>query len=231
MSESFYRGLAIRAAGDAHRHVAASLARFVPPPATVLDIAAGTGALAARLRDAGYAVVANDVERSQFAAPDIECLSVDLDRPGFSASLRGPYDAVVAVEIIEHLESPAAFVRECAGLLTGQGKLFVSTPNVESAFVRVQFLRTGRLRWFAPESTLGSEGHLTPIFPWFLALFARRANLRVLDEWCSDPALMHHEMGTLASRIAYDRRVLRLLERYCGAEGGDVRFFVLEHSS
>ena len=106
--ETEYKGIPISAAGNAHAEVLGRLRQLVPPPASVLDIAAGHGALTARLLDAGYEVTANDLDPSRFR-PKIACQTIDLNRP-FAERLGGRYDAVVAVEIVEHLESPAAFV-------------------------------------------------------------------------------------------------------------------------
>src|SRR6202043_1124076 len=38
-------------------------------------------------------------------------------------------DVVVSFETIEHVEKPAAFLRECARVLVPEGLLIVSTPN------------------------------------------------------------------------------------------------------
>src|SRR5262245_41293702 len=121
--EADYRGLEIHAVGDAHREVMDALQRRFPPPRTVLDIAAGTGALTARLRDAGYTVTANDMNASGFEAGG-ECLSIDLNS-SFAGSFPTTYDAIVAVEIVEHLENTAAFLRGCAELLEPAGALIV----------------------------------------------------------------------------------------------------------
>lgn len=44
------------------------------------------------------------------------------------------YDVVVAGEILEHLEDPIGFLRQCKSCLTNGGKLILSTPNPHSPF-------------------------------------------------------------------------------------------------
>ncbi len=223
--ETDYHGIPIAAAGNAHAEVVGRLVELSSPPAAVLDIAAGYGALSARLIDAGYDVTANDLDPSRFQ-PAIECRSVNLDGP-FATELGGPYDAVVAVEIIEHLESPAAFLRECKALLRPGGVLVVSTPNLDSALSRVRFLTTGRPSWFTPESALGEEGHISPQFTWFMHAHAQRAGLVIEHEWCSDPAIVSTRPIGWKAKVLCHPWVLRQVERRWGAQGGDVRFYVL----
>ena len=39
------------------------------------------------------------------------------------------FDAIVAGEVIEHLENPCEFLRACSRLLTASGRVVLSTPN------------------------------------------------------------------------------------------------------
>jgi len=83
----------------------------VAPPAAGLDFGCGPGpALAAMLREAGYAVAAYD----PFYAPDASVLT-----PG--------YDFITATEVVEHLARPGAELRRLAGLLKPGGWLALMT--------------------------------------------------------------------------------------------------------
>lgn len=97
----------------------------------VLDIACGEGYGAAALAKAGAAsVVGVDL------APEV-CerarLKYGLDaRPGDARAIPLPdrsVDLVVSFETIEHVDDPAAFVREAARVLVPEGTFLVSTPN------------------------------------------------------------------------------------------------------
>jgi len=50
---------------------------------------------------------------------------------------RGTYDAIVALDVIEHLDDPCSFVRQCAEFLQPRGALMLLTPNVRSLSARV----------------------------------------------------------------------------------------------
>ena len=158
--DTHYHGILIRAAGNVHTHVADRLFDLKPPPACVLDIAAGNGALTARLIDAGYDLRDRewDVNPSPFEL-DIPCAHVNLDDP-FAEKLGGPYDAIVCDRRDRDLESPSAFLRGYAReLLAPDGVLIVSTPNLESAVSRVSFLTRGCPSWFGREEALGGAAH------------------------------------------------------------------------
>jgi SAM-dependent methyltransferase len=90
--------------------------------------------------------------------------------PFFAANLneslppetRGCFDCLVATELIEHLENPRHFLRQCFSALRPGGLLLLSTPNVDSPFSKALFIRTGDFHWFQ-EPEYRSGGHITPI--------------------------------------------------------------------
>jgi SAM-dependent methyltransferase len=97
----------------------------------VLDVACGEGYGAAALAKAGAASVVG-VDLS-VAACEHARRKYGLDaRPGDALDLPLPdrsIDLVVSFETIEHVADPAAFLAECARVLTPDGTLIVSTPN------------------------------------------------------------------------------------------------------
>jgi len=127
-----------------------------------LDLGAGSGALAVRLRDSGLDVLAVDIEAGGFRAP-VPFIRLDLNDPGFARSLRpeGGFDLITAVEVIEHLESPVGFLRNVRSLLNPGGAAVVTTPNVDNLPARAKFLVRGRLRGLDEQS---EKTHITPVF-------------------------------------------------------------------
>lgn len=109
--------------------------------ARVLDLGAGPGAMSARLRGLGYAVSACDMFPEMFAAEGIECRKVDAEKPLPYGD--GEFDLVIALEVVEHLESHRVLFTEVSRILRPGGVFVFSTPNIMSLKSRVKFLLTG----------------------------------------------------------------------------------------
>jgi SAM-dependent methyltransferase len=59
------------------------------------------------------------------------------------------FDTIVAGELIEHLESPASFLRGCRRVLKDEGQLLITTPNPyhwTTAIGNLFFIRSGLVR-------------------------------------------------------------------------------------
>ncbi len=135
-----YRGIPILGHRPTHDAVFSVLSQ-APPGSHVLDMGAGAGALSARLADAGYQVQACDLFPEVFQPAGIACHRADLNR-------RLPFDdnafdVCVASEVIEHLEAPYRFVRECARILRPGRLLIITLPNFASVSSRVRFFLSG----------------------------------------------------------------------------------------
>jgi 2-polyprenyl-3-methyl-5-hydroxy-6-metoxy-1,4-benzoquinol methylase len=157
-----------RTIGGLHDFIVARiLPVYARPPGRAVDLGCGSGALAVRLRQAGWDVVAVDIDAKAYKA-SIPFLQLDLNDPDFPSALPGKFDLVTAVEVIEHLESPIHFLRGVAQILAPTGIALVTTPNVENLPGRLWFLLTGKLRM------LDGRGDPTHISPVFLDLLVRK---------------------------------------------------------
>lgn len=99
---------------------------------SALDVGCGAGLLAEPLARLGATVTAID------AAPElVEAARAHAAPQGLAIDYRaipveqvdGQFDLVTAMEVIEHVADPAAFVRSLAARLAPGGLLILSTPN------------------------------------------------------------------------------------------------------
>jgi SAM-dependent methyltransferase len=166
--EDSYKGLQIHTLPGLHDYLEAKITAAVKPAGRVLDAAAGSGAMSLRLHDLGYKVTAADIVPEGFRPRDlIPFIRVNLNE-NFSRQISETFDAVVALEIIEHLENPRKFLRECFKLLKPGGTLILSTPNTDSPVSKALFIRFGTFQWFSDED-YRVLGHITPISQWYLS--------------------------------------------------------------
>ncbi len=186
-----------------------------------VDLGAGSGALAVRLRAFGFAVLAVDANTERFRA-DVAFQRLDLNQLDFASALgEGRFDFVAAVEVIEHLENPIGFLRNVCRLLKPDGVAVITTPNVDSAPARVKFLLRGKLRFLGDAC---NDTHLSPIF-WDLLTrqYLPRAELRLAGHYVHPP----NSYKVNLPRSAWAFRILaRLLSG--PALLGDSHVFVLK---
>ena len=121
------------------------------PRGKLLDVPAGQGALAVRLRELGYDVSGCDLYPQIFTADDIDIKAGDLDaRLPFDDAA---FDVVVCIEGLEHIENPSNAIREFSRLLRSAGTLIVSVPNIMNIEERLKWLFAGYTSHFKPLSS------------------------------------------------------------------------------
>lgn len=204
-----------------HEVVLELVKKMLPSRSLVADLAAGEGAFSIRLRELGHDVRPFDLSDDHWKVPDMRVEVANLDAE-FGSAFADQFDAVVAIEIIEHLENPFRFVRECAKMLKPGGLLFVTTPNVEAVSSRLMFLYTGRLKSFGAYETV-RPAHITPIFKWKLDMILEEAGFEAIHESFNRVVF---ETGTnFKAKIAgVVARMLDLVVK--GEKGGEGRIVV-----
>ena len=146
--------------------VALKIASHLPRGARVLDVGCGTGCLSKILveeRELALTGVEPDSDRVAVAkGRGVNVVEGYFDET-FIAQ-HGKFDAVVLLDVLEHLVNPGALLRIARKALNPGGRVVVSVPNVAHWSVRYRLLR-GRfdygpfgimdathLRWFTREA-------------------------------------------------------------------------------
>lgn len=204
-----YGDLPIHAAEGVHEYAHALLALAVPNGSSVLDVGAGSGALSQRLADAGYAITATDFDlRDYRAAP--RGVEWDLVNPDIPREItQGTYDAICAIEVLEHVENPLQALRNLRTLLRPGAVLVVSTPHLGHPKSRIKFLLRGAPSYFG-SSEYHDMGHRTLLPDWMLLRHLQSAGF-------VDAAVSYAGAFSLSGwrRVGY-----RLLHAFLVAAGG-----------
>jgi glycosyltransferase involved in cell wall biosynthesis len=127
-------GYALKTADTSmHHHV---LERDWDPDWEVADLGANRGLLSARLARRVKHVVSVDRARPDLAG-EAEALALDLNGPFDEVLGHRRFDAVLALDVLEHLSDPEEAVRRIANILKPGGVLYASTGNIAFIVIRL----------------------------------------------------------------------------------------------
>lgn len=123
------------------------LEMMVPAPARVLDIGCFCGGTGRWLKRRFPGVEVIGIESSAPAAARARAsyervIEAPIENVDFEAEdlLPGSVDAIVAADVLEHLVNPWAVLQRLRPLLTPQGALYVSLPNVRNLNVLLRLV-------------------------------------------------------------------------------------------
>jgi len=221
----FYDGLRIQAELETHQFALAYARTHWPAGTRVLDVGAGQGALAKQLLDAGFHIACTSWN-SECRLP-IPTYALDLDHPFGPADVGNQrFPLVCGIEIIEHVENPAAFLRSCESLLDDDGRLVLSTPNVESAAARLQWLVRGTPLSFSGDEVRHNR-HISMLWREGLEFLIEQAGMRVCEKHLVGRFLLPRSRLATVRRLVY-QGICRLLP---GEPRGTTRLYVLARSA
>ena len=131
---------------------------------TALDVGCGAGLLSEPLARLGAVVAGIDAspEVIAVARDHAGASGLDIDyRAGDVQQLEGQFDLITAMEVIEHVADPGAFVKALAKRLAANGLLVMSTPNA-TAWSKLMMIVIGEGVGQIPKGTHDFDKFITP---------------------------------------------------------------------
>jgi 2-polyprenyl-3-methyl-5-hydroxy-6-metoxy-1,4-benzoquinol methylase len=188
-------------------HWLKALLKYRLPPAHVLELGCAHGSFVALMRHAGYE--ASGVEMSPWV--------VDFGNKTFGVPIAvgplerldiepGSLDAIVLMDVLEHLPDPMATIRHCLRLLEPDGLLLVQTPQFREGMRHEELVESKG----AFLDQLKSDEHLY--------LFSERSVIELLrrlgaEHICFEPAIFDvYDMFFAASRAPLQARTTEEME-------------------
>ena len=159
-------------------------ARLGPGPVRLLDVGCGAGLAAEELARRGFDVLGLDAAGEAIEAARAHAAGQGLPlayRIGTAEDLAAEgasFPVITALEVIEHVADPAAFLRTLAALLTPGGLLVLSTLNRTARSFLVAKLGAEYVLRLLPTGTHDWRRFVTPAE---LAAAGRAAGLRTTD--------------------------------------------------
>jgi len=118
------------------------------------------------MADLGYTAELADLAPPP--ASSVPSYSIDINAEFDRSAVGGQvFDAVVAVEVIEHLDNPTSFLKKVRSILHSEGKFLVTTPNVLDLDSRRLMLVKGEFALFR-RGSFYSTGHRSILPFWLL---------------------------------------------------------------
>ena len=176
-----------------------------PVGACVVDVGCGRGSFRAALGERAGRYVGVDGVASPGRPVDADFLVLaDLDK---GVPLRDSCgDVVVAIETVEHLENPRAFLRELARIVRPGGTVVVTTPNQLSALSMLTLVLRQRFDAFRD---VHYPAHRTALLPVDLQRIAGEVGL-------VEASIQYSCAGRMPFTSRHYPRVLaRLAPRFC----------------
>ena len=147
---------------DYMRVVEKILTRLGKPSDSLLDMPAGNGLFADKMRSEGFTVTCGDINRERE-----DYIHVNME--GLLPFETESFDFVTCMEGVEHVINPSQLIAELSRVVKKGGHVVITMPNVQNLYSRLSFFFTGTFYQFDPDFTrhpkgrLIDRGHISPL--------------------------------------------------------------------
>jgi 2-polyprenyl-3-methyl-5-hydroxy-6-metoxy-1,4-benzoquinol methylase len=208
----------LKMAAPRHRRATLLGALAQSVPKRLADLGCGNGELLREIHArfplislSGIDLSAEQIEVNRAASPDIRWQTWDLDgEQALPEDFAGGFGAVVASEIIEHVQNPRRFLENARRLAEPGGRLLLST---QSGRVHNTERRVGHVRHFSSEemTALLREAGWTPVRVWntgypfhdWSKAFANRNPDKTMADFSGKPYGARQNLICWALRLAF----------------------------
>lgn len=140
---------------------------WVPRGARVLELGCSSGYISRILQEEkGCTVVGVEIDPAaarEAREAGVEVREGSLEDPAFRASIEGPFDIVLATDVLEHLAAPGPVLEHFKQWLGPHGQAIVAVPNVATWPIRAQLFFRGDFEY--QETGILDRTHLH-FFTW-----------------------------------------------------------------
>jgi 2-polyprenyl-3-methyl-5-hydroxy-6-metoxy-1,4-benzoquinol methylase len=170
----------------------------------VLDCGAGKGFFTEQLVNKDGKIYACDINPSRFR------LKIPFKKANFNNHIpfnNSSFDKIVSIEVIEHLENPAIFIRELSRVIKKNGQLIITTPNIQNVKSKFQFLFKSEFHWFQ-KNEFGNKGsrHIHPVYWREIIFLLEKYNFKIdkiTENRASGYTLYYTNKDNLFKKISY----------------------------
>jgi SAM-dependent methyltransferase len=116
---------------DTYFGIRMSIEKHLNKESTILEVGSGLGYTTYALRAAGYEVVGFDISKESVEKANesfgnyFKCVDISEEKNNATEF----YDAIICSEVLEHIDAPYDFLKNCFKYLRPNGLLILTTPN------------------------------------------------------------------------------------------------------
>ena len=141
----------------------------------ILDIGCGGGLLCEPMKKLGADITGIDASKNNIEAAKLHAKENNLDinylnTTAESLNKNKKYDIILNLEVIEHVNNPKNFIKECSGLVSNNGIMFIATINKSIFSLIFAKFMAEYVLGFLPKGTHDWNKFLTPedIYSFFI---------------------------------------------------------------